>query len=266
MVKLIITDLDNTLLDKNGSVTESTIQLLDEARKHGTSVTVATGRSFASARGVAERFQKDTPVICYNGAMIVDIRTGDPIFANYLDRTLVWNILEYAREHDLYVQMYDKDTIVVEKLDLSRHPDPDLEYAAYREVSVFEKDKIFDTPKMLLAMSPELVPVHQKELESLYGEFAYFSQSDSHLIEIVSKGCDKGSAVKFLADYMGIKKEELMGCGDNTNDIPLIQETGIAVAVANAVPELKEVATYVCKGERNAGFDEAVRKFVLNAG
>ena len=62
---------------------------------------------------------------------------------------------------------------------------------------------------------------------------------------------------------MGIRREEVMALGDNTNDMHLLQAAGLAVAVGNAVPSLKEYADYVCEGERSDGFREALEKFVL---
>ena len=140
---------------------------------------------------------------------------------------------------------------------------PDLDYAGYREVGDFREAGYFDTPKILLAAEPARIPVIQSRLEALYGCRAYFAQSESHLVEVMNKGCDKGSALRRLREILGLKKEEVMGCGDNTNDLPLLLESGTAVAVANSVPELKAAATYVCEGERSDGFNEAVKKFVL---
>ena len=265
MIKLIATDLDNTLLDRQGQVPQSTLDVLALARKKGVRVAVVTGRSFASAGGIAALLGEHTPVICYNGSMILDAATREPIYASYVARDLVQEILRFAKENDLYVQLYDHDVIVVEKLRLDRHPDPDLRFASYREVGCFDKIEPFDTPKILLATDPTLVPETQRRLEALYGDRAYFAQSEKHLIEVMAKESHKGNAIIRLAEYLEITTDEIMGCGDNTNDIPLLKNTGIAVAVANAVPALKQVATYICRGERSEGFNEAVRKFVLEA-
>ncbi|MBQ3390756.1 MAG: HAD family phosphatase [Firmicutes bacterium] len=263
MIRLIATDLDNTLLNKESKVPEETVRLLERAAEKGVKVAVATGRSFASAKAIADQLGQPSPAICYNGAAVIDTATGEPYFMDCLAPDLVRDILAFARESDLYVQLYDKDEIVVEKLRLDRHPDPDLDYAGYREVGDFREIELFGTPKILLAAPPERIPGIQSKLEALYGRRAYFAQSESHLVEVMNKGCDKGSALKRLREILGLSKEEVMGCGDNTNDLPLLLESGTAVAVANSVPELKAAATYVCRGERSEGFNEAVKKFVL---
>ncbi|MBQ8975598.1 MAG: HAD family phosphatase [Oscillospiraceae bacterium] len=263
MIKLIATDLDNTLLDKSGQVPQSTLDIIARAEALGTRVAIVTGRSYASASGIASLLGENTPVICYNGSVIMDTRAGKPMFAEYLDWELVKGILDFAKENDLYVQLYDHDVIVVEKLRLDRHPDPDLRFASYREIGSFEGIEPFNTPKMLLATVPALVPELQSRLEELYGDRAYFAQSESHLIEVMPKGCHKGVALGKLTQSLGFGMENVMGCGDNTNDIPLLEASGLSVAVANAVQELKDIADYVCENERSEGFNEAVVKFVL---
>ena len=121
MIRLIAADLDNTLLNKESKVDPETIRLLERAAEKGVKVAVATGRSFASAKAIAEQLDQPSPAICYNGAAVIDTKTGEPYFMDCLDRDLVEDILSFARENDLYVQMYDKDEIVVERLRPDRH-------------------------------------------------------------------------------------------------------------------------------------------------
>ena len=262
MIKLIATDLDHTLLNKEGLVPEETKQLIRKAVERGTIFSISTGRSIKSARGVAESIGAAYMAICYNGALVIDPVNGVTIYENYLDEDIVKGIVQYAHEHDLYIQMYDEGTIVVEKLRLERHPDPDLRYADYREVGDFLEYPFFNTPKILLACEPERVPAEQAALEELYGERVYMAQSDAHLIEVVSEGVDKGVALENLAGYLGCSKDEVIAFGDNTNDLPLLMAAGTSVAVANAVPSVKEWADYVAEKERSEGFAEGLLKYM----
>ena len=210
MIKLIATDLDHTLLDKEGLVPEETKQLLVKAVDNGTFFAISTGRSIKSAQGVAESIGAAYLAICYNGALVLDPVNGVKIYENYLEEDVVRDVVRFAHENDLYIQMYDEGTIVVEKLRLDRHPDPDLRYADYREVGDFLEYPFFKTPKILLACEPERVPVEQAKLEELYGDRVYMAQSDAHLIEIVTEGIDKGIALEHLAGYLGCSKDEII--------------------------------------------------------
>ena len=263
MIKLIATDLDNTLLDKDGSVPPETVAALAKAEEKGVTVTVATGRSFASARGVAEMIGGNGLAICYNGSQIRRLADGMVLYSGCVDQDVQQAIIEFVHERGLYLQMYDNDEIVVETLRLDKHNDPDLKFASHREVGDFLKEPLFDTPKMMIAADPAEVPALQAELEEMFAGRIFCAQSEPHLIEIMPAAVNKGTALAALCQEMGIRREEIMALGDNTNDMHLLQAAGLAIAVANAVPRLQEYADYVCKGERSEGFREAVEKFIL---
>ena len=263
MIKLIATDLDNTLLDKDGSVPPETVAALAKAEEKGVTVTVATGRSFASARGVAEMIGGNGLAICYNGSQIRRLADGMVLYSGCVDQDVQQAIIEFVHERGLYLQMYDNDEIVVETLRLDMHNDPDLKFASHREVGDFLKEPLFDTPKMMIAADPAEVPALQAELEEMFAGRIFCAQSEPHLIEIMPAAVNKGTALAALCQEMGIRREEIMALGDNTNDMHLLQAAGLAIAVANAVPRLQEYADYVCKGERSEGFREAIEKFIL---
>ena len=263
MIKLIATDLDNTLLDKDGSVPPETVAALAKAEEKGVTVTVATGRSFASARGVAEMIGGNGLAICYNGSQIRRLADGMVLYSGCVDKDVQQGIIEFVHERGLYLQMYDNDEIVVETLRLDKHNDPDLKFASHREVGDFLKEPLFGTPKMMIAADPAEVPALQAELEEMFAGRIFCAQSEPHLIEIMPAAVNKGTALAALCQEMGIRREEIMALGDNTNDMHLLQAAGLAIAVANAVPRLQEYADYVCKGERSEGFREAIEKFIL---
>lgn len=262
MYKLVVTDLDNTLLNKNGEVEKSTKDLLKKIDKN-IQIVVATGRSLASAKAITEELGLNSPMICYNGAQIID-ENGDVIYSSNVPKDVQEEIIEYVVKNNLYLQIYDKGEIVVSELNLKAHPDPDLKYAKYRETGSIEKLKFIDTPKLLIAVEVEKANKIQEELERKFDKRAYFAKSEKHLIEVMKKGTDKGQALKKLAEHLGIKREEVMAIGDNTNDIGLLEEAGLSVAVSNSVESLKKIADYICEQERSEGFNEAIEKFIIN--
>ena len=101
-----------------------------------------------------------------------------------------------------------------------------------------------------------------EKMRQLDGDFSFF-QYQQYSMEIVAKGCSKASGMKTLLEYLNIKPEEVMAIGDHTNDVEVIKSAGLGVAVANAQPELKEIADYVTSKERAEGVREAINKFVL---
>ena len=198
MIRLIATDLDNTLLNKDGKVPPETVAALTRAEEKGVVVTVATGRSFASARGVSEMIGGNGLAICYNGSQIRRLADGMVLYSGCVDKDVQRGIIEFVHARGRYLQMYDRDEIVVEKLRLDKHNDPDLHFASHREVGDFLKESLFDTPKMMIAADPEEVPALQAELEEMYAGRIFCAQSEPHLIEIMPAAVNKGTALVAL--------------------------------------------------------------------
>ncbi len=261
MIKLIVTDLDNTLLDSNKSIPETTKNVIQKAKLKCVPTVIATGRSFLSAKNISDEIGLFSPIICYNGAMIRDYN-GDVIFESYLDKKLVKELIDYCDENNLYIQLYHNNEIIVKKKRLDLHDDPDMKYANCREVDKFDVSSI-SSPKMLIASNCSSISLLFNELLDKFGDRAYFTRSDSHLIEIMPPGINKGSALTFLMKEYGLKKEEVMACGDNYNDKLLLENAGLKVAVANAVVPLKNMANYICINERSLCIEEVINKFIL---
>ena len=110
---------------------------------------------------------------------------------------------------------------------------------------------------------PEDVSMYIGLLKAELGEETYIAQSQPYLIVIMPKGINKAHSLELLCEQMGITKEEVMACGDNTNDAEMVIWAGTGVAVANSVDALKAVAEYICSEERSYGVAEAIEKFCL---
>ena len=101
-----------------------------------------------------------------------------------------------------------------------------------------------------------------KHLQEKYGDKIYSRMSTTTFCEICAGGISKGNAVKIVAGMFGIKKDEIMGCGDQNNDIELLTCAGVGVAMGNATETLKGYADYITDTVNNDGVVKAVDKFV----
>ena len=265
MIKLIATDLDNTMLDPNGLVTDETRKILASAEALGVKLALSSGRSINSVKGVGASIGLPYFAICYNGGLIIapgEDGEDQVIYENHLDEETFRAIVEYAHEEDLYVQGYDRGVIMVENLRTDIHPDPDLRYTEYKEVGDLLSVEYFETPKLLVSCDPEEVPRHMEGLSKRLGSRIYMAQSESYIIEIMPQGVNKGYALNMLAKYLKIRRSQIAAFGDNTNDLPLLRAAGTAVAVQNAVDAVKEEADMITEGTRDQGFNEAVKKLI----
>ena len=264
MIKLIATDLDNTLLDKSGQIPESTAALLRQAAQKGVLTAVATGRCYPSAKGAAAVIGAQTPIICYNGSLIKRGDTGEVLAQTYVTPEQIRAVSAFCHWNDLYLQLYDYDDVILCEQDCEGlRVDPDLAVVGFREIGDYRvHPDLHPTPKMLIVEQAEKVSARLKELEAVFPDLA-FCQSQPWLIEVMPKTAGKGLAVAKLAEIFGVKQEEVMTLGDNTNDLPMIRWAGLGVAVGNAVEALKAEADYICTAERSLGVEEALKKFIL---
>lgn len=264
MIRLIATDLDNTLLDSTGRIPESTAALLHQAAEKGVRTAVATGRCFPSALAAARTIGARTPVICYNGSLIKWGDTGEVISRTAIPPETIRQVAAFCRENDLYLQCYDRDDVILCERDCpGLRVDPDLAVVGFREIGDYRTFAALpETPKMLIVEQPDRVASRLAQLAEHFPRLS-FCQSQPWLIEVMPGSADKGLALERLAGIEGIPREAVMALGDNTNDLPMLRWAGLGVAVGNSVPAAKAEADYVCQRERSLGVEEALLKFVL---
>lgn len=263
-IKLAAFDIDDTLLNKENELPELTLLALQKAHKSGVIITLVSGRAYPSAYKIAQKLSFNVPIICYNGAVIKEADISTPIFISYLEQNTVRQMVDYCHKYGLYLQMYDEqDNIVVEKINKKTLADPDYYNTGCREVGDFNKLQEIKTPKMMIFDTPDNILSLQKKLQQLFYGRLYFTKSKNHLLEMMAPGVDKAVSLARFAEGRHCSAEEIMACGDNANDIEMVKWAGVGVAVANATPELKAAADYVCEYERSEGVVEAIEKFIL---
>lgn len=264
MIKLIATDLDNTLLDVNGQIPQTTAALLRQAAEKGVLTAVATGRCFPSALEHARTIGARTPVICYNGSLIKWGDTGEVIAQSRIDTDTIRQVATFCRREGLYLQCYDYDDVIICEADCAGlRVDPDVKVVGFREIGDYLTfPDLHPTPKMLIVEREDKVAARLAELAKAFPSLD-FCQSQPWLIEVMPKEAGKGKALEQLAGLMNVPRENVMALGDNTNDLPMLRWAGLGVVVANGVAAAKAEADYVCQKERSEGVEEALKKFVL---
>ena len=262
MIKLIALDLDNTLLEKDLTIADKTLSLLQECAANGIEIVIATGRLFYSAEKYAKQIGPNTKILCYNGCLVTEAN-GTPIFQSQLTPEIMKKVASFAKEKGLYSQFYKNHKILVEKVTEGTTIDPDLANTTAIEVGDFDTYDFTPSPKAMIVSKSEDVPMYQAQLKEVIGDETYIAQSQPYLIEIMPKGINKAHSLELLCEKLDISKDEVMACGDNTNDAEMVIWAGTGVAMANAVDSLKAVSEYVCKKERSYGVAEAIEKFCL---
>lgn len=246
ILRLLICDLDGTLLDADGTISPRTDAALAAVRAAGVELALATGRVPRGIEAVARRLGIDGPQITMHGGLVVDLESGEPVFSVVLTPPEVDQLISLGDELDLPTLLCFPDGFRTSDL---RQEVIDL-FVPYDEPLPL----VVADLAVLRASRPHKVAIwtgadrYEEALAlartRLDGRFAITS-GDNRSLELLPRGVDKGRAARALAESMGIAMDEVAGIGDGTNDIELLAAVGRSVAMRHARPEVRAAASMV---------------------
>ncbi len=257
-------DLDGTTVHHDLSVSPRVLRAVKAAMEGGVWVTVATGRNVPSTRPFVARFAINAPAICQQGGVIYDYRTETTLRKITLPHGLACELASLEREHPTWkAVMYQDDRIYVtdgaffSRLDglvgSNLHAVPDL-------CSVLNRT---DADKILFTLDPDETPYALRVVTAFVGERANVVQSHAMFVEVNPLGADKGSALRWLADHLGVAREQVMAIGDQGNDASMVEWAGLGVAMGNANEVTKAVADWIAPDIESDGAAIAIEQFIL---
>jgi Cof subfamily protein (haloacid dehalogenase superfamily) len=263
--RLIAMDLDDTLLTDELTVTEGTRQAMNEAIAQGAHLTIATGRMFDSAQKIARQVGLNVPIITYQGSLIKNLLDEEVLYERSIPVEVARELYEYCQTHGLHLQSYIDD-----KLYVSEDNEKIVAYAKQSNIPyIVEPDfsRIIEHPKqtkMLIIDDPAKLDALLPELKAALGSKVHLTKSKPNYLEFLHLEGTKGHALRFLASHYGIPLEETIAMGDAMNDHEMVEAAGLGVAMANAVPALKEIADFITLSNNDEGVKHVLEKFVLN--
>lgn len=264
-IRLVATDMDDTLLRDDWTISERTVQTIQQARQQGIYVTIATGRMPSSVRPYARQLGIDVPVITYNGAMVQEALSEKVIYRKVIPVETVQDIINWLLPQDIDFHVYLKDQVFVEKMsDWSIRYEqatrvPIIE-TNLRELLSLEKEGF---EKILLFGEPEVLRGWEEKIDLRYEGKVRTTQSKSYFLELIHPEVNKGAALASLAERLGVKQEEVLAVGDSLNDLEMIRYAGLGVAMGNGRQEVKEAADVVTSSNQEDGVAQAIEKYAL---
>ncbi len=272
-IKMIGLDLDGTLLNTQKEMTPYTKAVLEEALDRGIVVLVSTGRPISAISKELLSLRGMKYAVTSNGARVLDVETGEVISASTLPIAQAEEMFHLLEEFDTVHEFFREGVGYT-----SKNIDQIYDYVIYPSMAEYflktrvrvedvlkalhENEKPIDKVQWVFKSQEERVQA-RKKLQQIPG--IEITDAIGNNLEINKVGVNKGTALLQLGERLGIAREEIMACGDSSNDYQMLKEVGFSVAMGNADEALKEIADYVTVSNDEDGVAKAIAKFVLNA-
>jgi Cof subfamily protein (haloacid dehalogenase superfamily) len=215
-------------------------------------VIVVTGRMVQSVRRALEPAGLHDPVICYQGAVVVD---GDGTWLRHEPIPF-----ELAREALVFAagEGYSPNVYVGDELYVSSVTPEARNYAEFQHLPIHPVGDLLgwlaEPPtKLVLVGDPEALDAVEARAKAAFEGRLYISKSLPYFLEFAADGVTKGAGLDFLAGYMGFTREETVAFGDGENDVELVEWAGFGIAVENAHERVKAVADWICPSAEDEG-------------
>lgn len=266
MSRIIFSDLDGTLLRDDKTVSEKDAEAIRAMTAAGHSFVIATGRPFDSAIRISDALGLNTAgcyMVSYNGGHVYDCCRREVLYGSRLPMQTVRELFSRADAAGLYVHTYQNGEI------LTKSEASELSWYASRtnltprpcgDVFAHLTDEPYKAIVIHLDDHERLERFRQEQESWAEGKCRMIFSSPQYL-EVVPVGISKQKGIRFLSERLGVSAADTIAVGDETNDIEMIKEAGVGVAVSNANPAVKRIADYVTEaGNNESAIAEVIRR------
>lgn len=257
---IIMTDLDGTLLTDDKKILPGDMEAINRFRNGGGIFTLATGRGYSMAKPVAERVGLDVPAVIFNGSAVYDFKQNKFLWHSALKE----NAKEIAKELISSFPNIAIEVLCEEKVYVPSINQIERDHLALERVQpiICDVDDINEESwlKVLIAYPPDTIQnvIDFVNARDDYLEAAHWVRSEIHYFEMLPEGVNKGSGFKQLLKIMDRENAFTVGIGDYNNDIELIQQAKLGVAVGSAQQEVKNEADLIVCDNNSGALSEVI--------
>lgn len=268
--KLLVLDIDGTLIGKSGTVSPENKQALARASGLGVTISLCTGRSLNGCLPLLAELSLNGCHIFCDGALVLKPSTGYEIYTQELEVGPIRKAIDWAHRHGMDIDLYSSTTYFAEHENWST----EIQSKYFNTFAKFVKyDEIIGQERIIKLGAMANNASELCQIEAFCHEFqGIFNFSwvtspsfpDTKFVNILSPQVSKGRAVVELSGCLKIPRESIIAIGDGKNDISMISSAGFGVAMGQSPDELKSAADYVTNDVEQNGLALAIEKFLLD--
>lgn len=273
--RLLALDLDGTLLDSHGELSDGVCRAVGSAAER-VQVVVCTGRRYRTSLSLLQALSCRGPAVTQDGTVTRDVLTGDALRRCTLPEDLCTEVMDLLRELCPPLVFVDDHH---NGLDILSEPFDSLHEVQQGFMSmaldhtrfVDSLDRTIHEPVLMLSGMADRQSCNQMQqrIEQAFGarvvtHLVAHKRCPGYMLEVVSPNAGKWNALGWIAERNGIDTEEIVAIGDDENDISMLRNAGIGIAMGNATETVKDAADYLAPGNDEDGVVDAIRRFVLD--
>jgi len=264
---MLVVDLDGTLVNKEGVIAEEDKNAIKRLRDSRVMVVLATGRVINACTDIVKDLGLNNPHIFFDGALTYVIGVHRVIDSWPLDDQMVKEMVDFTHKNNIYLELYSHHDFFVERKNWS---DDIHRHFFHVEPEIGSFDGIWDRKEILkgeILIHNEQEAEQSRLFQEHFGSRLRYSIAtspafpDVEFVNILNPVASKGMALRNLAKFVGTYPSEIVVIGDGHNDVSMMQEVDVSVAVQNAFPEVIQAAEYVTLDVEHHGVSEAIKFF-----
>lgn len=274
-IKLIAIDLDGTLLRSDHSLSEENRSAIKAAKDTGVQIVLCTGRPLRSMQHLLEEadlLDDNDIAITYNGGLIQKTKSREIINEITFNRAECLEIYELSKKLNMPLNFIDLDYVyeplypegIESHYTAMNSSVPKQNALQFTDIDINDLPDPFTINKMVISRPPEELDAIIPKIPAHYHEKYNIYKSQPSILEILPQKVDKGYSMRIIGEMLGLEKSQIMGIGDQENDLSLVANAGIGIAMENAIDQVKETADYITKSNDENGVAHAIHKFVLS--
>lgn len=288
--KLLAIDLDGTLLNSYGEISEENKRAIKKAQENGIEVVLASGRVPDSIERYAKEIDSQKFLIAGNGTILKDIQKNEIIYDNFISKEKALKIIRMCEENSVFCNVYTQKTIITKELNYNvqyyyyenSKKDDELrtninvvndiyKYVEQINTSPISKINICDENKIIFnSIVNKLKRINGVTIldvehmsKKVIKKGSEFIDLQYYYTEITNEMADKWEAIKELARIMKIQKNEIIAIGDNINDEKMINNAGLGIVMGDSALSIKNDKNIITKSNNENGVAYAIKNYIL---